>query len=299
MTATDPHIRGADRVHEVFAHVGRGDLSVADLYADDGVIVYGDGARAEGREAIPRSSRGRSRASGRSRESRRSWRRRRSTWPSSMSPAPTSTIVRSTCSRSMKMASGGSRSSLATDEHDRRRRARRWRDRGARCARRHGASACPTSGRTDGGGAWNAWLPRSRPVWATRTRPADRSDRRGSARHPAARGGVVHGARGRSRACGRAAARHRGVAPDGHDGAPSPARDRSRFRCLRSWEVKDPVPPPELADEACDPRRPREARSPTCATSPRWTGPAEDGPILGLDFRVAELILPVPDFTAW
>ena len=52
MTAVDPHIRGADRVREVFARVRNGDLSVADLYADDGVIVYGDGARAEGRDAI-------------------------------------------------------------------------------------------------------------------------------------------------------------------------------------------------------------------------------------------------------
>jgi hypothetical protein len=49
---TDPHLAGADRVREVFARVGNGDLSVADLYADDGVIVYGDGARAEGRDAI-------------------------------------------------------------------------------------------------------------------------------------------------------------------------------------------------------------------------------------------------------
>jgi hypothetical protein len=48
----DPHLRGADRVREVFARVGNGDPRVADLYADDGVIVYGDGGRAEGRDAI-------------------------------------------------------------------------------------------------------------------------------------------------------------------------------------------------------------------------------------------------------
>jgi hypothetical protein len=52
VTVADRDIRGADRVREVFARVGNGDLSVADLYADDGVIVYGDGARAEGRDAI-------------------------------------------------------------------------------------------------------------------------------------------------------------------------------------------------------------------------------------------------------
>jgi len=73
----------------------------------------------------------------------------------------------------------------------------------------------------------------------------------------------------------------------------------SRFRCLRSWEVKDPVPPPELADEACDPRRPGEAPLPDVRHITTVDGPVEDGPIHGLDFRVAELILPVPEYTAW
>jgi hypothetical protein len=54
MATVDPDLRGADRVREVFARVRRGDASVADLYAEDGVIVYGrgDGDRVEGREAI-------------------------------------------------------------------------------------------------------------------------------------------------------------------------------------------------------------------------------------------------------
>jgi hypothetical protein len=52
VSAADPHLRGADRVREVFARVRDGDLGVADLYAEDAVIVYGDGARAEGRDAI-------------------------------------------------------------------------------------------------------------------------------------------------------------------------------------------------------------------------------------------------------
>jgi hypothetical protein len=52
VTAADPHLRGADRVREVFIRVGNGDLGVADLYAEDGVIVYGNGTRAEGRDAI-------------------------------------------------------------------------------------------------------------------------------------------------------------------------------------------------------------------------------------------------------
>jgi ketosteroid isomerase-like protein len=42
---------GAARVHEVFAHVRNGDSGVADLYADDGVILVG-GKRIEGREEI-------------------------------------------------------------------------------------------------------------------------------------------------------------------------------------------------------------------------------------------------------
>ena len=32
--------------------MGKGDLSVADLYAEDGVILFGDGGRVEGLEAI-------------------------------------------------------------------------------------------------------------------------------------------------------------------------------------------------------------------------------------------------------
>jgi len=53
MTA-DPGLQGADRVREVFARVRNGDSGAADLYAQDGVIVYGDGDgdRVEGREAI-------------------------------------------------------------------------------------------------------------------------------------------------------------------------------------------------------------------------------------------------------
>ena len=39
-------------MREVFARVRDGDLRVADLYAEDGLIVYGDGVRAEGRDAI-------------------------------------------------------------------------------------------------------------------------------------------------------------------------------------------------------------------------------------------------------
>lgn len=48
----DPEIRGSDRIREVFTRVRNGDLSVADLYAEDGVITYGLDGRAEGRDAI-------------------------------------------------------------------------------------------------------------------------------------------------------------------------------------------------------------------------------------------------------
>jgi hypothetical protein len=49
MGASGPQPRGADRVREVFTRVGNGDHRVADLYADDGVVLVGD-ARIEGRE---------------------------------------------------------------------------------------------------------------------------------------------------------------------------------------------------------------------------------------------------------
>jgi hypothetical protein len=51
MGARDPQLRGADRVREVFARVRNGDDSVADLYAEDGVVLGGD-VRVEGREAV-------------------------------------------------------------------------------------------------------------------------------------------------------------------------------------------------------------------------------------------------------
>jgi len=52
MSASDPQIQGADRVRAVFSRVRQGDLSVADLYAEDAVLTYSRGGRVEGREAI-------------------------------------------------------------------------------------------------------------------------------------------------------------------------------------------------------------------------------------------------------
>ena len=51
MLARDPQLTGADRVREVFTRVRNGDDSVADLYAEDGVVTY-PGGKVEGREAI-------------------------------------------------------------------------------------------------------------------------------------------------------------------------------------------------------------------------------------------------------
>ena len=51
MPALDPHLQGSDRVREVFNRVGNGDNRVADLYAEDGVVVTG-GRQVEGREEI-------------------------------------------------------------------------------------------------------------------------------------------------------------------------------------------------------------------------------------------------------
>jgi SnoaL-like domain len=51
MSALDPDFRGAARVRELFARVRNGDSRVADLYADNGVVVAG-GNEIHGREEI-------------------------------------------------------------------------------------------------------------------------------------------------------------------------------------------------------------------------------------------------------
>ena len=50
--AEQRRLQGADRVREVFARVANGDLGVVDLFADDAVILFGNGGRVEGRDAI-------------------------------------------------------------------------------------------------------------------------------------------------------------------------------------------------------------------------------------------------------
>ena len=72
-----------------------------------------------------------------------------------------------------------------------------------------------------------------------------------------------------------------------------------QFRYLRSWEVNDPVPPPNIMTEASDPRRPREDLSPDVRHIAGVDGPAEDWPIHALAFDHAELTLPVPSHSRW
>lgn len=72
-----------------------------------------------------------------------------------------------------------------------------------------------------------------------------------------------------------------------------------RFRYLRPWEVNDPVPPPVLAIEHEDPRRPSKAPAPNARHIVAVDGPAEDWPIHALAFDHAELTFPVPSHAAW
>jgi hypothetical protein len=52
MSAIDPEIEGEARIRAVFSRVRQGDLSVADLYAEDAVLTYSGGGRVVGRAAI-------------------------------------------------------------------------------------------------------------------------------------------------------------------------------------------------------------------------------------------------------
>lgn len=73
----------------------------------------------------------------------------------------------------------------------------------------------------------------------------------------------------------------------------------SRFRYPRTWEISDPVPPPELATEASDPRRPTWSGGGDVRHISAPDGPTEDGQLHALDFRHQEAGLPVPTYTAW
>lgn len=72
-----------------------------------------------------------------------------------------------------------------------------------------------------------------------------------------------------------------------------------QFRYPRSWEVRDPVPPPVAGAEQDDPRRPTGPPRVDVRHIVAEDGPAEDWPLHALAFDHAELTLPVPSYSAW
>ncbi|MCH2171919.1 sulfotransferase [Myxococcota bacterium] len=72
-----------------------------------------------------------------------------------------------------------------------------------------------------------------------------------------------------------------------------------QFRFQRTWEVMDPVPPPEAATEEKDPRRLSAVARPNVQHISSVDGPIEDVIVLSLHFHNQELGLPVPTFTRW
>jgi hypothetical protein len=72
-----------------------------------------------------------------------------------------------------------------------------------------------------------------------------------------------------------------------------------RFRHLRRWELKDPVPPPDAVTEAHDPRRVAERSSGDAQHIRAVDGPVEDGALHELAFDNSETVLPVASYTRW
>jgi hypothetical protein len=69
-----------------------------------------------------------------------------------------------------------------------------------------------------------------------------------------------------------------------------------QIRYLRTWERNEPLPPPDIATEASDPRRIEPVQSTMHIRT--VDGPAEDGPVHMLDFRSGHG-LPLPSFEKW
>lgn len=69
------------------------------------------------------------------------------------------------------------------------------------------------------------------------------------------------------------------------------------LRYLRGWERDQPLPPPDLATEAADPRRQTDVAAGVLHIK-TVDGPVEDGPIHGLHFH-AETGLPLPSYMVW
>jgi hypothetical protein len=72
-----------------------------------------------------------------------------------------------------------------------------------------------------------------------------------------------------------------------------------QFRYQRRWELTDPVPPPDIATEAVDPRRIGAHANPTAQHISTADGPTEDGPSMALDFGHQEFGFPIPTYTRW
>jgi hypothetical protein len=72
-----------------------------------------------------------------------------------------------------------------------------------------------------------------------------------------------------------------------------------QLRHLRSWEVDDPVPPPDAATERDDPRRVAQPTRTDVRHIVAVDGPVEDWPIHAMAFDHAELTLPVPTYSTW
>jgi hypothetical protein len=72
-----------------------------------------------------------------------------------------------------------------------------------------------------------------------------------------------------------------------------------QLRYLRQWELNDPVPPPDIATEATDPRRPTKPPVANVRHVTAQDGAAEDGNIHALQFCHGEISLPLPTYTRW
>jgi hypothetical protein len=70
-----------------------------------------------------------------------------------------------------------------------------------------------------------------------------------------------------------------------------------QFRYARKWELIDPVPPPELATEHLDPRRPQGPSVQNVQHIATADGPAEDRRIHELSFHESPAVLGVPTYT--
>ena len=72
-----------------------------------------------------------------------------------------------------------------------------------------------------------------------------------------------------------------------------------QFRYLRKWELVDPVPPPDLATEHADPRRPEPSNQENVLHIATVDGPAEDRRIHELSFHESPAVLGVPSYAEY